>query len=726
MNRYHELELQGCTPEPLMAYLKALGIFRLVSEQKDATARARWQHDGFFLRSALDRDGLVAFFLEEYRPTPIVSPWNGGSGFYPKDNAKAIETIEEQDSPRFRLWQEAVAEGRQVLAQSRKLQGAEKKDPKRWILAQCRNRFPDDALAWLDAAYVLTSGGAKYPPLLGTGGNDGRLEFSNNFMQNIVLALNLGQRRHGEAAGRSQLVSALFNEDSPQLVRKRSSGFYNPSSVGGANASVGFNDEALTNPWDYILMFEGTLLFAGAAARRLSAQSSTKAVFPFTVDNSAAGYGTSTDSEYGNPSRAEFWAPLWDRPASLQELRQLVSEGRAQLGRRQVSSGVDFARAVAGLGTERGVSGFQRYGFLVRNGLAYLAAPLGRLYVQADTVRAQRANVLFDLDIWMERLRSSAASSGAPAGLGPVLRRIESAVFEFCQRGDASGLQNVLIAVGHAQRWLSKSGLRKESDRGRGVPPLHSLSHSWLESADDGSAEFRLACALASIRHEQAPGERRVGPIRENMEPVDIGGRTGWKEDSVSFVWTAGDALANMLAVLERRCLEGRMQSLKDAHTPLNSANPARLDDIAAFVAGSVDAQRVVELALPLSFVRYWPHAKADVSRQAAPDFLPVAYTAMKLTLLPGKFEWPKHDISVEIRMEPKMVALLRAGRMMEAYQVARRRLWASGLSSLLAQPGIADRSACGYRLAAALLFPLDRSSYSALAEHALMVPRQT
>ena len=328
----------------------------------------------------------MAFFLEEYRPTPIVSPWNGGSGFYPKDNAKAIETIEEQDSPRFRLWQETVAEGRQVLAQSRKLQGAEKKDPKRWILAQCRSRFPDDALAWLDAAYVLTSGGAKYPPLLGTGGNDGRLEFSNNFMQNIVLALNLDQRRKGEETGRSQLMSALFNEDSPQLVRKRSSGFYNPSSVGGANASVGFNDEALTNPWDYILMFEGTLLFAGAAARRLSAQSSTKAVFPFTVDNSAAGYGTSTDSEYGNPSRAEFWAPLWDRPASLQELRQLVSEGRAQLGRRQVSSGVDFARAVAGLGTERGVSGFQRYGFLVRNGLAYLAAPLGRLYVQADTV----------------------------------------------------------------------------------------------------------------------------------------------------------------------------------------------------------------------------------------------------------------------------------------------------------------------------------------------------
>ena len=168
------------------------------------------------------------------------------------------------------------------------------------------------------------------------------------------------------------------------------------------------------------------------------------------------------------------------------------------------------------------------------------------------------------------------------------------------------------------------------------------------------------------------------------------------------------------------------MQSLKNFHAPLNSAYPAQLDDIAAFVAGSVDVQRVVELALPLSFVRRWPYVKPDASRQAAPDFLPVAYTAMKLTLLPGKFEWPERKISVDIRMEPKMVAMLRAGRIMEAYQVACRRLWASGLSSLLGQPGIADRSDCGFRLAAALLFPLDRSSYSALAEHALMAPRQT
>ena len=55
MNQVHELDLRGCTPEPLMAYLKALGIFRIVAEQRENKARAFWHNDAFFLRSQLDR-----------------------------------------------------------------------------------------------------------------------------------------------------------------------------------------------------------------------------------------------------------------------------------------------------------------------------------------------------------------------------------------------------------------------------------------------------------------------------------------------------------------------------------------------------------------------------------------------------------------------------------------------------------------------------------------------
>ena len=714
MSEIHELELRGCSPDPLMSYLKALGIFRLVSEQVGGDARAHWWHDTFHLRSSLDRDGLTDFFLNEYRPTPIVSPWNGGSGFYPNDNSKAMETIIGMESPRFQLWHEVISESKRVLSRSQDMREMKKSDLKEWVLAQCRARFPDDALDWLDAAYVLTSDGAKFPPLLGTGGNDGRLEFSNNFMQNIVLALNLEGRRRGETTTRNQVVSALFNEGSPELVRKRSTGFYNPSSVGGANASAGFNDDSLSNPWDYVLMFEGALMFAGAANRRLSAQGTSKAVFPFTVDNSAAGYGTSSDSEYGDSSRAEFWAPLWSRPVILEELERLMSEGRAQLGRRQVSSGSDFARAITGLGTERGVDQFQRYGFLVRNGLAYLAAPLGRFYSdQGYQDATKRANVLFDLDPWLDSLRRAASGRGAPAELGSMRRRIDNAIIEFCQRGQPLDLQNVLIEVGRVERWVSKSGIRES------VRPLGDLSRDWLEHSDDDSPEFRLARAMASILAGTRDGGR-VGPIRENLEPVE--GRS-WKAGSVSCVWTSGDPLSNMLSVLQRRCMEGRMQGLGE-HPPLDSAYSARLGDVVSFLNGEVDVERVAELALPLSFIRYWRRPDSGGGQSfRAPFDLPSAYAAMKLTLLPGAFGCSDFGEERPIRMEPRMLAMLRAGRVQDAYKIASSRLISSGLRPVSGSSGISNGSERGRRLAAALLFPLDKGAHCALAERALRKP---
>ena len=716
----HVLELRGCAPEPLMAYLKALGIFRLVAEQQDPDARAWWHNDTFTLRSALDRDALVEFFLEEYRPTPIVSPWNGGSGFHPKDNSKAMDAILELESPRFQLWNEVVAIGKRIVSSG---EGVDKKKLKEWTLAQCRAAFPDDALEWLDAAYVLAAGGAKYPPLLGTGGNDGRLEFSNNFMQNVVSALNIDDRRNGATIAQNQLDAALFSEGSPNLVRKRSTGFYNPGGVGGANASVGFNDEALTNPWDYVLMFEGALLFAGAAARRLSSQASSKAVFPFTVDSSAAGYGTSADSEYGDSSRAEFWAPLWNRPTRFEELDHLVSEGRAQMGRRQGSNGTDFARAVAGLGTERGVRQFQRYGFVVRNGLAYLAAPLGRFYTPNDEAseRSKIVNVLFDLDGWLNSLRRNVSGSRAPAGLGTALRQVDGAIIEFCQRGGARDLQDVLVAVGRAERWVASSGLRQN------VRPLSNLSQDWRYHAYNETAEFRLARAMASILPEAVQGQRKVAPIRENLEPVNTSTITSWKEDSTSFVWTAGDSLSNMLAVLERRCLEGRMNSVD--HSPLDSAFSARLDDAVSFLNGEVDDQRVADLALPLSFIQYRRRQeRVDSQSFGAPFDLPAAYAVMKLTLLPGKFICPEFGADgkgIDVAMEPSMLAMLRAGRVRDAYRVACHRLRASGLRPLSDDPGIGDRSEQGRRLAAALLFPLDERNYRALAERALHKPER-
>ena len=731
MTEIHELTLPGCSPDPLASYLKALGTWRLIAEQCDAGARGRWQNDMFILRSTLDEESITQFLMDEYCPSPILSPWNRGSGFYPRDNSTAMDAILATDFPRTQLWREVIAEGHRIVARGGAGPSGLNKD---WILAQCRARFHDDALDWLDASYVLTTDRARFPPLLGTGGNDGRLEFSNNFMQHVVLALNLSDRRNGENRSRQQLHAALFGVGTPQLERKRSTGFFNPGGVGGANATSGFNDDALTNPWDYVLMFEGALLFAGAAARRLSTHGRVNAVFPFTVSNSAGGYGTAADSEYGGSARAEFWAPLWERPTSLRELRHFVAEGRASLGRRQAATGTEFARAVTGLGTDRGISQFQRFGFLVRNGLAYLAAPLGRFHVHHDGGAVERADLLFDLDTWLDRLRTELSGRSAPSGLGPMLRRLDDRIIEFCRRGRAQDLQEVLIAVGHLERWLGRSGLRRE------VRPFDALSREWLQHTDDGSPEFRLARALGAILehgHQGDSGARTVGPIRHNFEPVKGRGRMEWQDGSPTAVWKHGDPLLNLLAVLERRILESQMKGFD--LPALESRFSARLSDLVVFINGAVDVDRVMDLAFPISFMRFRtatsrrarsePAAALGVtssqsqdplSNWPAPRDLPVAYATMKLTLLPFDFECRQFGAGTRIRTEPAMLAMLRAGRIGEAYQLAVRRLWASGLRPLTSHSGVRDGSELGRRIAAALVVPLNRDETCRLAQRAL------
>ena len=61
---------------------------------------------------------------------------------------------------------------------------------KRELQQQFRSRAPDAVLPWFDAAVSLNSEGNQLlNPLLGTGGNEGRSEFSRVFMQQVVLFL---------------------------------------------------------------------------------------------------------------------------------------------------------------------------------------------------------------------------------------------------------------------------------------------------------------------------------------------------------------------------------------------------------------------------------------------------------------------------------------------------------------------------------------------------------
>jgi CRISPR-associated protein Csx17 len=92
-------ELAGCTPTPLAHYLKALAVLRLIAEQADPQVRGWWKGERFFLLTRLDRPALLQFFLTTYAPTPLIAPWNGGSGFFPKDNTEGPDAIAHSPTP---------------------------------------------------------------------------------------------------------------------------------------------------------------------------------------------------------------------------------------------------------------------------------------------------------------------------------------------------------------------------------------------------------------------------------------------------------------------------------------------------------------------------------------------------------------------------------------------------------------------------------------------------
>jgi CRISPR-associated protein Csx17 len=184
----HNIGLNGCAPAPLIHYLKALGIFRLVAAQCDPRVCGAWRGDAFMLATTKTPDELIAFFLNEYSPTPVVAPWNGSSGFYPKDKSQRVtlEALCRIASPRLDDYRDTIDAARSIVGKrTEQPKGIEKEE----MLRHARRVFSDDAVEWLDAAYVLGDSKPSYLPLLGSGGNDGHFEFTANFVARLLTVL---------------------------------------------------------------------------------------------------------------------------------------------------------------------------------------------------------------------------------------------------------------------------------------------------------------------------------------------------------------------------------------------------------------------------------------------------------------------------------------------------------------------------------------------------------
>lgn len=724
----HAIELRGCSPEPLMSYLKAIGILRLIGDQKDPGATGCWHQESFLLQSHLDRDAVLRFFLHEYRPTPVVGPWAGGSGFFSTDDRHAVDAIAASTSIRFEAYRAVINCARNVL---RQMGLAQKPDEasKHLLLRRLRSEMPDEFLPWMDAAMVLQRDRQSYAAVLGTGGNDGRLDFSRNFMERLVrLGLVDGQ---GTAETERLLNNCLFGEPVAGLYPS-SVGQFAPGRAGGPNATQGMEGDPLDNPWDFVLMIEGTLMLAGAAVRRYAAGSAERASFPFTVRALALGTAPNSESEVAE-ARGELWLPVWERPVTADELRVLFGEARAEVDGRPAVDSLQFVRAVATLGIDRGISSFVRYGFYKRYGRTYLAAPLERFRVPAQ--RIGPVDLVREIDWWLEPFRQACRDKDVPARYVRALRRIDSRVYDLCRYGRREEVERLLVALGMAERELAVTrGQRRGTEF---APPLGGLSARWVQAADDGSAEFELAAALAGVHAAAGNGSAL---IRQNLEPVRFGrGRWQWSELAHAVVWTEASLASNLAAIFERRLMDALRAGSDDLGMSFRRA--ARLETVSAYLAGELDETRIGELLWGLTLVehRIEPSQRAPDAENAGP-ILPRAYALLKLPFLPrplvpvwderqARWRWrlaALGESGLRIEAEPRILDLLRAGRLAEACRVAYDRLRASGLTPLPGPTHSGARRAFDWerdpsvdpqRLAAALLIPVGAGAVSRLID---------
>lgn len=566
----------------------------------------------------------------------------------------------------------------------------------------------------MDAAMVLQDDGTpKYPALLGTGGNDGRLDFTNNYMKRIGEVLDLASETGGpRTAAAGWIAGALWGAPVDGNLSGQPVGQYLPGTAGGANNGNGPDSRSLVNPMDFILMLEGTVVFTSSVSRRLGSSETSRAASPFTVNARGAAYESASPSDKG--ARGEQWMPLWSRPSPHTELRRLLAEGRAQLGARSVREPLDLARAVQRLGTARGIRAFQRYGYIERNGQSNLAVPLGRIEV-ADRPSGNLA-CLDDLDSWLRGLRRESRNPNAPKHLGATEKRLADALFAVSARPDDKELwQGVLLRLADVEQTIAK---------GNGFPagPVPPLRPEWATACDDGTAEFRLALAFA-LQSSGFRGIDRtpVDPIRRHWLPLEEGQRrfatTGTgsapRLDNPSGVVAHGQhGVADAIAVVERRLVEAAQRG--ERHLPLRAASGAAagVADVARLVAGSVDLDRTLALSRALMAMNRAARAdgriRIETPAEEDVDWPDDAWLAIRLCALPWPLTTPI-GFKLDLGTDPTLVRLLAAGNGGAAFELAARRLGAAGVRCTVR---VAATSPDTARLwAAALAFPISQSS---------------
>ncbi len=692
--------LKGFHTGSLGNYLAALGTLRVVSTiAPESGARGSWKSGHFWLWSNLTRfsAGHVCDLISQWKPEPFVRWWSNA-------------------------------------------QEASKKDDH--AVPRARASATDDLVDQLDSVMVQADR-RVFSDVFGTGGNVGKRDLASlhkKCSELIGTTADLGenQKRHKKSTdgGKDQsrraawLRQALLGEENVELPEIRGAGTWFVFSNKTFNSGQKWFKEGYLSPWSFLLAMEGARLLRGGVHRRLGATTRGKAVFPFLCRPLAA--PTAEQIAY---RKAEFWAPVWRKPASLQEVVELFRSGVAEVGGRAATAPHEFAVAVLDSAVEAGISTFAPFEMRqTTSSQVFEALPRDLISVRRAGKRTSPSRLLLPLinGHWVDRLPyepNNPKQRGRFLGLrGPI----EASLVRLAANPeDPEMWRSMLSLVARTQQRIDRNKkLRKW------CLPVPRLPRDWFEYTWPGPAsELLVARAIASIRespHAEGAAVNLGAPLLANIFGVELGrgGKAFFPESRPTrAVWHDGDLTRGMIDLLRRRLMDvGEADP-----APLWGARPCGISEISLFLAGqSAFDDGLVAQWIPALALIEWGKNDDRSRRGAAPPEMavPPLYSLLRPLFEPSSIRVKGRplflsDMSHTNRPHAAslrtMVNLLLQDEIDETVSLARTRYL--GFGWRIIDPPRNEMSVDSNRLAASLLVPVAADEVAARFEADWLLP---
>ncbi len=600
--RLPALPLPGLSPDSLGNYLASLGLLRVLS-RKWPNTRIAWRDDVLQVvggPTSLDEllDELVRVADSQSDSDVSKREWTQYDKAWSEDQKKGTKA---KSGAPLALWQAEAQESQ---------------------------------LSFF-AAHAVPHARVSFNPLLGSGGNAGKRDFSKGWTA-AASALATTQRQADEqyqaaitkakeecekaqakagtkkteaarqkavAAAREKYQSAITTaEDVRRAVvepqddlrclllglpaQREPSGFNGGSWFSEAtklyNSGQSPAREGQISPWAMVLACEGLTFLAGGASRRLGARAARAVgAFPFITQPIAASAEKEADR-----LRGEVWAPTWSRPMSLAEASSLFSRGRAELRGRGALTPAAFATAIRKRGVDGGVSEFRRF-TLGRTTSSNTFEPRLEARFSLDTGTAVDAAASSTL----ERVTTLIEHSGFPkdsklfAGLrGPI----EAALLDFA--AEPTNPETGIVLLDATVRALDRID-RNRSFR-EGKVRWEPLPLEWLASLfseEQPSTEARLALSLVSA----FPVAQPFATYRFGVEwkyGASYANYTHTDRPPARWVWGPSDLARALGAVLSRKLLDQEADANRP-HQRDRAPFPATASQVRQWLGGDLDEE---------------------------------------------------------------------------------------------------------------------------------------